>query len=123
MRISDWSSDVCSSDLAPAHFRIGIVRIHQHRHRAAVRMRHPVIDDHVRSGDRRDDIESRTIARPYDHALHADFLVLGVAAGVAPVPDAAPRAPGSAHLSTPAPNPHPLRPPLLAPHPPPPPPP
>src|SRR3546814_1301955 len=27
MRISDWSSDVCSSDLAPAHFPLWIHRL------------------------------------------------------------------------------------------------
>src|SRR3546814_7665231 len=39
MRISDWSSDVCSSDLAPAGVRIGLIGLLEalgRRHRAVI---------------------------------------------------------------------------------------
>ena len=61
-------------EVAPTHLRIGIVGIHEHSHRTAVRMRHPVVDDHVRAGNGRDNVEGGAIARSDHEALQPGFL-------------------------------------------------
>src|SRR3546814_2934600 len=81
LRISDWSSDVCSSDLQPGHLGHHLVRGGQCHHRAPDRL----ADSAVRPG---------APVRDVDAALRAGVVavrILAVARGPAGVPRAAGR--------------------------------
>src|SRR3546814_3181368 len=68
MRISDWSSDVCSSDLALDRRRRGQVRCARGPARAALR-RHPARSAQIRSRADRRGVEARGRATRADRRL------------------------------------------------------
>src|SRR3546814_9548156 len=63
MRISDWSSDVCSSDLLPARHRSGHCRNDRAANRPAIRASHETSRAAAREIDTRDRSAAASAAR------------------------------------------------------------